>query len=426
MRVDAGRGSIYGRSGMRTFVVNTGTELLLGDVQDKHLSFIAREILPLGLRIEEQRTVPDGAAIRDALAELGPRAEILFVTGGLGPTTDDITREIVAELLGLELKQDKGVLAAITERLARRGIRSTNRIPRQADVPEGARVLPNQYGTAPGLYLKVNISSQIQSPHLFLLPGPPRELQPMFRESVISILREIVPASSALNRRLYKLAMTGESIVEKAVGEKLLAIPGIELGYCARPGEVDVRIVGDAAALERADALLRGEPALSIFSSTDETLEEVVVKLLTTRRESIALAESCTGGLLANRLTNVPGASAVFLAGYVTYSNEAKSDLTHVAPELIKEHGAVSEQVARAMAEGARTRAGSTYALATTGIAGPAGGSEEKPAGTVYVALATPKETVAQKFFFPNDRETFKQMTAQAALEMLRRKVTGE
>jgi len=408
---------------MRSILVNTGTELLLGDVQDRHLAFIAREIFPLGLRIDEQRTVPDGAAIRDTLHEIFSRAEIVIVTGGLGPTTDDITRETVADLLGLELRGDEEVMAGIAERLAKRGIRSTDRIPRQANVPAGAQVLPNENGTAPGLYLRANITPKISSPHLFLLPGPPRELQPMFRESVMSIVRSIAP-SWALRRRLYKIAMTGESIVEEAIGEKVLAIPGVELGYCARPGEVDLRVVGEAAAVERADAIIRDKLGLSIFSTSDETLEEVIVKLLVERKETIALAESCTGGLLAHRLTNVPGASAVFLAAYVTYANEAKTDILSVDPKVIEKHGAVSEMVVRAMAEGACARARSTYALATTGIAGPSGGSAEKPVGTVYVALASPaQKTVARKFFFSNDRETFKQMTAQAAFELLRKKL---
>jgi nicotinamide-nucleotide amidase len=196
----------------------------------------------------------------------------------------------------------------------------------------------------------------------------------------------------------------------------------VELGYCARPGEVDLRVVGEAAAIERADAIIRKELGSSIFSTSDETLEEVIVELLTERKETIALAESCTGGLLAHRLTNVPGASAVLLAAYVTYANHAKIDVLKVEPTLIDKHGAVSEPVARAMAEGARTRARSTYALATTGIAGPTGGSGEKPVGTVYVALTSPdEETIARKFFFPNDRETFKQMTAQAGFELLRK-----
>ena len=408
---------------MRVALLNTGTELLLGDVQDAHLAFIAREILPLGLRIEERRTVGDTEAIRRTLAELFPGCEILFVTGGLGPTSDDITREMVADLLGLKLRQSSELLTSLRHRLRVRRIKWTSGIARQADVHVGADVLPNQNGSAPGLYLRPNINPQIPSPHLFLLPGPPRELQPMFRAFVMPILRSIVPASASIERRVYEIADKGESLVEEAIGARVLAISGIELGYCARPGEVDVRIVGNAKAIEQADSIIRSTLGSSIFSFTDETLEEVVVKLLVERNETIAVAESCTGGLLANRITNVPGASAVFLAGYVCYSNQAKIDMLNVDPHLIEEHGAVSEQVARALAEQARACTRSDYALATTGVAGPSGGSSEKPVGTVHIALATPEETIATKFFFPTDRETFKQIATQAALELLRKKL---
>src|SRR6266581_132380 len=235
---------------MRVVVLNTGTELLLGDVHDAHLAFIAKEIFPLGLRIEERRTVPDGEAIRVALAELFSRAEILFVTGGLGPTTDDITRDIVADLLGLELRQNAELLASLRRRLKTRGIKWTARIARQADVPAGAEIFPNENGSAPGLYFRANVNPRIRSPHLFLLPGPPRELQPMFGDFVSPILRSIAQVPQSIERRLYKIAGIGESIVEETIGEKVLAIPGIELGYCARPGEVDVRILGEAQAIE--------------------------------------------------------------------------------------------------------------------------------------------------------------------------------
>src|SRR5207247_4649764 len=217
---------------MRTILTNTGTELLLGDVQDAHLVFIAREIFPLGLRIEERRTVPDSDAIRRTLSELFPRCEILFVTGGLGPTTDDITREMVAESLGLELRQDPQLLAWLQQRLQVRGIKWTSGIARQATVLAGAHVLPNENGSAPGFYLKANANPRIPSPHVFVLPGPPRELQPMFQKYVMPILRSLVPPSALLERRLYRIAGVGESVVEEAIGEKVLAIPGIELGYC--------------------------------------------------------------------------------------------------------------------------------------------------------------------------------------------------
>src|ERR1043166_1957329 len=200
---------------MRIVLVNTGAELLLGDVQDAHLAFIAREIFSLGLRIEERRTVGDNEAIRATLAELLSRCEILFVTGGLGPTSDDITREMVADLLRLQLQKSSELLTSLRQRLRVRGIKWTSSIARQADVPAGADVLPNQNGSAPGLYLRADINPQIQSPPLFLLPGPPRELQPMFRTFVMPILHSIVPASALIERRVYKIANMGESMVEE-------------------------------------------------------------------------------------------------------------------------------------------------------------------------------------------------------------------
>jgi nicotinamide-nucleotide amidase len=249
----------------------------------------------------------------------------------------------------------------------------------------------------------------------------------MFKKFAMPILKSIVEVPLPVERRSYSIAGVGESLVEKAIGEKVLAIPGIELGYCARPGEVEVRVIGQPDAIQTADAIIRDALGVSIFSDNDEALEEVVVKLLKQRNQTLATAESCTGGLIANKITNVSGASEVFLAGYVTYANAAKSDVLSVDPKLIDKHGAVSEAVARAMAEGARVRAASNYGLATTGIAGPTGGSDEKLVGTVYIALASgDSETVARKFVFPTDRETFKQLATQAALDLLRLRLLKE
>jgi nicotinamide-nucleotide amidase len=407
---------------MRVVVINTGTELLLGDVLNTHLSFIAGEIFPLGLRIDRQVTVPDGVAIREALSEALGQAEIIFVTGGLGPTTDDITREITADLLGLKLVHDPAVMHAITTRAARRGFRLTDRVARQADVPEGATVLPNEHGSAPGLYLPAGAAQK--RPHLFLLPGPPRELHPMFRASVLPLLRKIVPGEMAVERRIFRLAGIGESLVEEAVGAQLIGLPGLELGYCAHAGAVDLRLMGNAAVVAEAGQIVSEKLGAAIFSSDGSNLETVVVKLLTERKQTLAVAESCTGGYLAHRITNVPGASAVLLGGCVTYSNEAKTSMLGVEAGLIATHGAVSEQVAQAMAAGARANSKSDFALATTGIAGPAGGSDEKPVGTVFIALAAKDRPVSvQKRFFPDDRPTFKELTTQAALEILRRQL---
>src|SRR6266487_4236977 len=247
---------------MRAALINTGTELLLGDVQDAHLTFIAREIF--------------------------------------------------ADSLGLELHQDAQLLASLRQKLKIRGIKWAAGIVRQTDVPVGAQVLPNENGSAPGLYLKANINPRIPSPHVFVMPGPPRELQPMFRKFVLPILHSIVRAPLSVERRLYRIAGVGETLVEETIGEKILTIPGIELGYCARPGEVEVRIVGEPRAIKQADAIIQSSLRVSIFSTADETLEEVIVKLLTKRNQTLATAESCTGGLIANRVTNVPGASRVF------------------------------------------------------------------------------------------------------------------
>jgi nicotinamide-nucleotide amidase len=247
----------------------------------------------------------------------------------------------------------------------------------------------------------------------------------MFSESVLPILRGVMPAEAAAGMRLYRVSGVGESAVEELVGEQLLAL-GIELGYCARPGEVDVRTIGPAALLEEAERIITGRLAAHIVSQDGSALEKVIVDLLTARGETLAVAESCTGGLLANRITNVPGASAIFLAGYVTYANEAKSRTLGVDAALIEAHGAVSGEVAAAMADGALQTSGASYALSTTGIAGPGGGSEHKPVGTVYIAFAAAGETTrVERRNFPTDRETFKFLATQAALDLMRRHVTA-
>ena len=409
-------------SPVRVVVINTGTELLLGEVLNTHLRFIAREIFQFGLRVDEQRTVPDSPTLQETFAEIFPGAEIVFVTGGLGPTSDDITRELVSEFLNLELLENSPVHEAISRRLALRRIPATKRIWRQALVPRGGQVLPNENGTAPGIYIAANIDPKTQSPHLFLLPGPPRELEPMFRDFVVPIVRKITAASEKVAMRNFRIANMGESIIEKKIGDAVLAVPGIELGYCARPGEADVRVIGSAEAVSKAERIVREKLGDAIFSVGDETLAAVLVRLLSERKQNVAITESCTGGFLANEITNVPGASKVFVAGYVTYSNEEKIRTLDVSRESIEKFGAVSAQVGVEMAEGVRTRAGTTHGIATTGIAGPTGGSAEKPVGTVFVALSTENQpTRCEKFFFPTDRETFKQLVAQRAFDLLRR-----
>jgi nicotinamide-nucleotide amidase len=407
---------------MRVEVINTGTELLLGSVLNSHLRSLSEVLFPLGLRIERQIAVPDGEAIRGAIAETAGRADVVFITGGLGPTTDDITRETVADWLGIEMIRDEAVMRSIEERFARRRLSMSPRNARQADHPREATVLPNAHGTAPGLYLPPLPvpGTSLKSPHLFLLPGPPRELQPMLREAAEPILRRIAPLQD-VRMRLLRIAGVGESAVEHRIGAELLALD-LELGYCARPGEVDVRLIGAPEIVARAEAIVRAAFPARLVSDDHRSLEQVIVDLLTARGQTVATAESCTGGALAHRITNAPGASRVYSSGFVTYANAAKVRDLDVDAALLKKQGAVSERVAIAMCQGARRRAGADFALSTTGIAGPDGGSAEKPVGTVYVGFAGPNHAAtAERHFFPTERETFKALVVQTALETLRR-----
>ncbi|MCX6960919.1 MAG: competence/damage-inducible protein A [Verrucomicrobia bacterium] len=404
---------------MTVELINSGTELLLGEVVNTHAAWIAKQVFPFGLRIARQTTVPDGPAIRDAVCETFNRADIVFVTGGLGPTTDDITREAIAEILGLKLVPNETIRSAIEARLAARGYKLLERMLRQTMVPEGAIVLSNKNGTAPGLYIPSMSTPSSASPHFFLLPGPPRELKPMFEESVLPILRSLLGDLPEKDCRIYRVVGLGESAVEEMIGLELSENKDLEVGYCARPNEVDFRLIGAKQLLDTLEPRILQK---NLVSAKGEGIEEWITHRLATMGLTISTAESCTGGLLANRLTNVPGSSKVFHRGFVTYSNESKSDLLGVSQALLSKHGAVSEPVARAMAEGALHNANSDFSLALTGVAGPDGGTPEKPVGTVFIAMAqVGKPTHCQKFSFPVDRATFKQLATQASLDMLRR-----
>lgn len=409
---------------MRIEVLNTGSELLYGQVLNTHLPFLAESLFPLGLTIARQTTVPDGPPIREALLEAFPRTDVVLVTGGLGPTTDDITRDVVAALLEMPLETDPEIVEAIAQRLARRGIPMSERVLRQAQRPRDARVLPNAFGTAPGLYLEPRKTAEFTSPHLFLLPGPPRELRPMVEATVLPILRTLCPAEGRRVMRNWRVVGVPESVVEARVGEALLGL-GIELGYCARLGEVDVRVLGSREQASQAESILSEAFGKSMLPVTAASLEQFLVQELTLRKQTVATAESCTGGFIANLLTNVPGSSAVFDSGRVTYANSEKIALG-VAPQVIQQHGAVSEAVAESLARAARASAKATYGISTTGVAGPGGGTEEKPVGTVYVSVAGPgAEVVVEKHRFQTDRLAFKQLAAQAALLLLRRVLLG-
>lgn len=414
---------------MHIELINTGSELLLGRVLNTHQQWIGRRLADLGYEIARQVAVPDtGDAIQQAVAESCEGADLIITTGGLGPTSDDRTRDLIADWLGVPLREDDAVVRHIEGFFQRRGRSMPESVKVQALIPEGAVVIENQYGTAPGLILNLAaVRDGASATTLVMLPGPPRELRPMFDRQVIPWLQEHVLPKLGFACRTLRSTGIGESRVEEELKDRLapLVEKGLEIGYCARTGEVDVRLV--ARGSEAMDLVAQGEALLletfgqSIYGSDDATLEEILVKSMAADHETLALAESCTGGLLAHRMTNIPGASSVLLAGLVTYSNEAKTQVLGVRPETLAEHGAVSKATAKEMAEGARRVTGADYALSITGIAGPGGGSEEKPVGTVFIGLAREGGTIVVKQFNPVERESFKYMTSQQAFEMLRR-----
>lgn len=410
---------------MRIEVVNTGTELLLGKAVNTHAGYFGQELFKLGLRIQRQTTIPDGDDIRVVLKEAFPRCDVILVTGGLGPTSDDITREVVADMLGRALRPDQSILDTISEMFRRRGLKQNRANERQAMVPEGAVVLDNPHGTAPGLYLPAD--AEAGSPHLFLLPGPPRELKPMFESLVYPAIAGMRDAGAAqVEWRNFKIFGVGESSLAAALEPDFERFPDLEVGYCARLGEVDLRLIGSRAAVEEVSILVRAGFSPDIVTESEDSIEKVILDLLLERGETVAMAESCTGGLIASTLTDVPGSSAVFHRGYVTYSNEAKTAILGVPADLLTRHGAVSSEVVEAMALGCLELSGSNHAIAVSGVAGPGGGTEAKPVGTVHVAVASRVGDVfSKRYYFPVDRISFKMRVTRLALDLLRRRLTG-
>ena len=427
-------------------LINTGSELMLGRVLNTHQQWLCRRLADLGYVVTRQVAVPDtGRDIEIVVREALSRSDLIITTGGLGPTSDDITRDLIAGLLGKKLHEDATIIRHIETYFAarKRPMPTSTRV--QAQVPEGAIVLENPHGTAPGLAMEVaeyreskmedggkrHVPSSSSKKLLIMLPGPPRELRPMFDASVVPLLQRVMPLAGGYQCRTLRTCGIGESAVEEKVGALLkpLVDQGLDLGYCARIGQVDIRLAahGDLGVqlIQQGETIVRAQLPDHIYGEDDEQLEGVIVRLLTERKQTLALAESCTGGGIAHRITNVPGASAVLLASLVTYANAAKQKFVGVRAETLTTHGAVSEAVAREMAEGARRETGADYALSVTGIAGPGGGSEAKPVGTVFMALASARGTVALKQINAFDRETFKNVTGTQVLELLRREVIG-
>jgi nicotinamide-nucleotide amidase len=441
-------------------LINTGSELMLGRVLNTHSQWLCRRLADLGHVVTRQVAIADdGNQIQQAVREALGRADLVITTGGLGPTSDDLTRELIAEMLGKKLVENKDVLAHIENFFAKRGRPRPAKTTVETFVPEGAQVFLNPTGTAPGLAMRVDeegdwrmessrhltpalsplladsqrgegarpsaIRHSLSSHWLIMLPGPPRELRPMFEDAVMPLLKREFAGGIFICRTLRSTGI-GESRVQEMVeaGLSSLVKRGLEVGYCARPGAVDVRLAAGGATAEKlvreGGAVVQSILGENIFGFDDDEIENVVVRLLAEKKQTLALAESCTGGCLAQRVTDVPGASVVFPGGVVAYANSAKEKFHGVRAETLAKHGAVSEAVACEMALGAREKFGADFALATTGIAGPGGGTPEKPVGTVFIAAASASDVEVKKFLNVWERAVFKQVTATQALEMLR------
>jgi nicotinamide-nucleotide amidase len=407
-------------------ILAVGSELLTPARSDSNALYLTGKLREAGVDVIARITVADdAAALESAFRGALSRADLVIATGGLGPTEDDLTREAAAGALGVGLRRDPGYLEALRQRFARFNREMAPVNAKQADVLEGGTLLLNPRGSAPGQ--RIEKDGRV----LILLPGPPKEMQPLFEEQVLPWLRERV-GGRVLRTRVLRMAGMGESDVEQIVAPLYTTFTNPRTTILGGYGQVELHLTAEAESEDAADALietlasgLRDLLPGRVYSEDGRELPEVVAALLTERKWTLALAESCTGGLLAARLTEVPGASAFLERGYVTYSNRSKVELLGVPQDLLDRAGAVSEEVSRAMAEGARARAGTDVGLALTGIAGPAGGTPEKPMGLVYIAMAGASGERMRRVVFPGDRERIRAQAAQAALEMLRRGLLG-
>ncbi len=407
---------------MKAEIIAAGSELLTPYRLDTNSLFLTEQLNRLGIEVVRKVVVGDDRSqIRDAFREALNRVELVISIGGLGPTEDDLTREAVAELLGRKLNRDDQILRGIEERFRRFGRQMAPVNIRQAMVPEGATVLQNTRGTAPGLWLETD------GHIIILLPGPPQELEPMFLQEVMSRLAQRSQGVRLFAREL-RVAGMPESEVDQRIAPIYTRYFEAQTTILASPGEIQIHLrvwAKDAAPAEKLldemverIVLALGE---NVFTTQGESLEEVVARTLNLNHATIAVAESCTGGLLAERLTRIPGSSSYFRGGVVCYSNDLKSAWVDVPSELIESKGAVSDEVALALADGIRRRSDATLGLSITGIAGPASGTPEKPVGTVHVALADASAARGHRFHFPGDRERIRFQAAQAALDMVRR-----
>ena len=408
---------------MNAEIIAVGSELLTPDRLDTNSLFLTGALNKIGIRVIRKAVVGDDREeMRDAFRTALDRADVVIASGGLGPTEDDLTRETVAELLGRRLLRDEAILRQLQERFRRFGRAMPEANTRQAMVPEGATVLQNPKGTAPGLWLEA------RNRIVVLLPGPPAELTAMFEQEARPRLEKFSPGVRLFTRELRNVGLP-ESEVEQRVSAIYREYPEVQITILAVSGEIHLhpRVWSESAALANRmldDMVERFTIALgeNLYTTTGETLEEVVAAELQRHHATIAVAESCTGGLLAARLTNVPGSSAYFRGGVVSYSNDLKTAWVGVPTELLEAKGAVSSEVAAAMAEGVRHNANATIGVGITGIAGPGGGTAEKPVGLVHIAIVDAQGQQKERAFtFPGDRDRIRHFAAQSALDIVRR-----
>ncbi len=409
-------------------IVAIGSELLTPFRQDTNSLFLTKRLNELGVEVSFKDIVGDSRQNLTQVARTAiERANIVLFMGGLGPTEDDLTRESVADALGLKLKRNPDLVADLYKRFASRRVSMPDNNMRQAEVILGAEILPNANGTAPGQFIE---GAQDGSPrYVFLLPGPPHELKAMWDEQCQPILRERLPRAFIATREL-RVTSLGESTVDARIAPIYTKHKNIDTTILAKAGEVQLHLKSRGRSMAEAQAAvdqlageIEDELDDAVFSTNGETLEQIVGYYLQMRSATISVAESCTGGLMAERLTSVSGSSRYFVGGVVVYSNHLKTLLADVPPMMIEEHGAVSRQVAVALAENFRAICNATIGVGITGVAGPTGGTEDKPVGLVYIAVADELGTDVVERRFPGDRERIRWWSSQVALDMVRKKL---
>jgi nicotinamide-nucleotide amidase len=405
-------------------IIAVGSEMLTPDRTDTNSLWLTEKLNDIGVEVMLKTIVGDDAArleetIRDALK----RSDIVITTGGLGPTEDDLTRQVSAAAVGRDLVYHTELEVALRERFKRWGREMPEINKRQAYAIDGADILPNPHGSAVGMLLERD------GKFLAVLPGPPREMKPMFEDFVLPRLNPIA-GRVRVRRRVLRVSGMGESAVDEKIAPIYTAYPSVQTSILFTRCEIEIHLGAASESESEAESVLdeltdRMAEALgpALFSTNGATLEQIVGEMLSERKRTVSVAESCTGGLIAMRLTDVPGSSGYFMEGAVTYSNEAKIRVLGLPRETLEQHGAVSAETAEMMAAGMRNRSSTDFAVSVTGIAGPDGGSDAKPVGTVFIGYADERRTKSIKLIFPGDRELIRWRSSQAALDYLRRQI---